>query len=167
MTIEFPSYEIKLKSRTVRDLKFSELQFQFDLMNKNIWPDNDKTVDETAKHLVYIIEKTLSIQAPIRQRDPVCKWGNKLCWTSNIKSEISRRDILFETAVFTKRDQSWLLYRQQRKQIRQQKQMYYEQKIDMARGDSKEMWQALKGIMGSGKQNERKKEGLHKNIRKI
>ncbi|KAL3275104.1 hypothetical protein HHI36_019875 [Cryptolaemus montrouzieri] len=88
-----PSDKMKFKSGTVRDMNFCELQFQLDLMDNNIWSDNDKTVDETAKHLVYIIEKTLCIHAQIRQRHPVYKWENKLWWKLNINSEISRRDI--------------------------------------------------------------------------
>lgn len=156
LTINFSFIENKQETQRVRDMnKFNEMQFQLDLIEYT-WPENLKTTNEKANHLVQIVTEKLNIYAPIIEKRVVTKWGSKEWWTPQIGEEISKRDRLFKRATITKLEDDWNLYRQQRNSvvslIRDQKQNFYHQKIDEVKGDSKEMWDTLKYIFSPKRQ---------------
>lgn len=155
ITIEFPTLIVKTQTQAYRDIKnFNEIQFQVDLMNYR-WTTNLKTTSEKANYLVQIITEQLDQHAPVRERTVQSQWGNRGWWTPQIKQEIIERDKLYKRAVITKDDDDWRAYREQRNRVvevlRGQRQSYYHQKIDVVKGDSREMWKCLKDIIGKNK----------------
>lgn len=163
ITIEFPSFKRVKQKTSVRDMKnFNELQFQFDIMSC-VWPITLKSTNEIANYLVQIITEKLNKHAPMVEREAMCKWGNKKWWTLEIKDAISNRDRLYRRAMITRLEDDWISYKQNRNRvvqlIKENKQAYYNRKIDEAKGDSKEMWRTLKALIVSSKNNKRQ-EGI-------
>ena len=141
---------------------FNELNFQLDLMDNEWLPDCTDTnvlAEKLARSLINVLDK----HAPVEEKVLKCSWANKMWWTPTIGQEILERDRLYRTAVITQQEEDWRYYKQKRNAvvngIRQQKEIFYQEKIDEVKDNPVEMWKTLKQLVKSNKK-ENNKEGI-------
>lgn len=136
------------KIRKVKDI--NSCDFEKALKNKT-WEDNTN-INNLIKIFNNNIIEVLNVMAPeitIRR-----KTGNAW-YDKEVISLQKERDLAYKRAVLTNLEIDWETYRQLRNRvvdlIRYKKRSYFENVIDKNRGNSKEMWQGIKKILGKGK----------------
>lgn len=109
-------------------------------------------IDIKTRDLVSKLRNLYNDICPLKQVavKKTCFW-----FSSTLREMIKMRDHQYKRFMLTGNPQDWEEYRSRRNRtlatIRQEKQMYYEGKIDAVKGKPKEMWKTIKNLISSRK----------------
>lgn len=157
ISLQTSDIEIDNTKQQWRNFKnYDERTFQNKLLDTE-WDNNIIDTNRLAENLINNIATCLDEVCPVKEIIVPTKYADKKWITEDILQAIKERDNRYEAARITNSEEDWNIYREKRNKvtstIRQQKQNYYEQKIDECKNSPKTMWKTLKQICKGKRQN--------------
>lgn len=131
-------------------INFPELNQKLSLIN---WNYTHSNIDDKYNYFISVIKSKLEEVAP--KKEVVIRARFQEWWNDKIREAIEQRDLSYKIYKRNKTQSNREIYKHKRnlaqKIIREEKKIYYENKIDHCKHEPKKMWDALKPLIAGRK----------------
>jgi len=121
------------------------------LIDLNININEDDSINEIASRMVDTIVECIHIVAPRRSIVIKNKRQGKQWFSEDIYELMNQRDLAHTAVRLSSRSENWILFKQLRNKVvdasRKVKREYLERRLDMNKGEPKQMWKLLKEML--------------------
>jgi len=134
-----------------RDYKRMDVDTFKSLIDLNININEDDSINEIASRIVDTIVECIDVVAPRRSIVIKNKRQGKQWFSEDIYELLNQRDLAHRAARLNSRSEDWILFKQLRNKVvdanRKAKREYLKSRLDMNKGEPKQMWKLLKEML--------------------